>query len=58
MWYYNLHFTGKETDFERLGNLPEITQEKKKKKESDQGFQFLLQDYYIYLMIPNVFSLF
>lgn len=55
MWYYNLHFTGKETDFERLGNLPKITQEKKK---SDQGFQFLIQDYYLYLMIPNVFSLF
>ena len=30
MLYYNLHFTGKETDFERLGNLPKITQEKKK----------------------------
>ena len=29
MWYYNLHFTGMETDFERLGNLPKITQEKK-----------------------------
>ena len=57
MWYYNPHFTGKETDFERLGNLPQITQEKKK-KESDQGFQFLVQDCYLYLMIPNVFSLF
>ena len=31
MWYYNPHFTGKETDFERLGNLPQITQEKKKR---------------------------
>lgn len=54
MWYYNLHFTGKETDFERLGDLPKITPEKK----SEEGFQFLIQDNSLYLMIPNAFSLF